>query len=398
MLDEYFRGTLPQLIERARLLKSKIPRNLPRDYAALIQICQTELDNIIAQCRALQALPATGRTALHHARLRQFKRAVADLDHLETTAIAALNRAHTDDHHANRLLYKICQEIRHPALPPTVTTLSSGYFYIDTKINLMFIPPAEASFLLHLPDLYHELCHPLLTHRDHPVLDRFRARYLRCMEEIHDYFAEQRDKQALRRGPREFKEQIDLWELLWSKYWLTEFFCDLYAVSTLGPAFGWSHLHLYMKLGGNAFALPDGLRNISHPADDARMRAILQTLRRSGFEREAASINARWREALQLTTDGPAPDYAHCYPDELIAFIVDRAARGVAEMDCRLAKPETSDPVHLLLNQAWRTFWADPAGYQQWEVAAVRELFAFWEGKIAALPLASSSGVASVSR
>ena len=34
----------------------------------------------------------------------------------------------------------------------------------------MFIPPAEGSFLLHLPDLYHELSHPLLTHQDHPVL------------------------------------------------------------------------------------------------------------------------------------------------------------------------------------------------------------------------------------
>jgi hypothetical protein len=385
MLDEYFQGTLPQLIERARLLKSKIPRDLPRDYAALIQTCEKELDNIITQFRALQALPEIGRTALHHARLRQFKRAVADLDHLETTAIAALNRAHTDDHHANRLLYKICREIKYPALVPTVTTLSSGYFYIDIKTNLMFIPPAEASFLLHLPDLYHELCHPLLTHRDHPVLDRFRARYLECMAYIHDYFAERRDKQALRRGPREFKEQINLWELLWSKYWLTEFFCDLYAVLTLGPAFGWSHLHLYVKKGINAFALPDDVRNISHPADDARMQVILQALRQSGFEPEAAEIADRWREVLRLSMDVTAPDYAHCYPDCLIDFIVDEAAKGVVEMECRLAKPGTGDPVHVLLNQAWRTFWANPTGYLEWERNAVRDLIAFCDGKVAAL-------------
>lgn len=36
MRAEYFLGTLPQLIERARLLKAKILRGLPRDYGALI--------------------------------------------------------------------------------------------------------------------------------------------------------------------------------------------------------------------------------------------------------------------------------------------------------------------------------------------------------------------------
>src|SRR5437660_4533823 len=43
MLGEYFQGTLPQLIERARLLKAKIPRTLPRDYEGLIRTCEIEL-------------------------------------------------------------------------------------------------------------------------------------------------------------------------------------------------------------------------------------------------------------------------------------------------------------------------------------------------------------------
>jgi len=380
MLGEYFQGTLPQLIERGRLLKAKIPRRLPRDYEALIRSCEIELADILARLRALENVPAGGSPPLHHARLRQFKRAVADLDHIETTAIAVLNRAQDDDHHANRLLYRICQEIGYPLVTPTVTTLSTGYFYIDTKLNLMFIPPAEGSFLLHLPDMYHELGHPLLTHQDHPVLDRLRARYLQCTAQMHDHFAEQRAKEGLRRGPREFKAQIDIWELLWSKYWLTEFFCDLYAVYTLGPAFAWSHLHLYLKTGGDAFALPDGLRNITHPADDARMRVILEALRRSGFQKEAMEIKGRWQEALRLTTDTPPPDYIHCYPDALIGFIVEKSAQGVTDMECRLARPDTDDPVHLMLNEAWRNFWTDPAGYHRWEVDTVKELFKLCQG------------------
>lgn len=397
MLGEYFQGTLPQLIERAKLLKAKIPRGLPRDYGALIKTSEMELRDVIARLRALQEIPNGGSSPLHHARLRQFKRAIADLDHIETRAIAALSRAHEDDHHANRLLFRICQEIRYPLVTPTVTTLSTGYFYVDTKLHLMFIPPAEGSFLLHLPDLYHELGHPLLTHQDHPVLDRMRKGYLECLAHIHDHFAAQRAKEGARRGPRAFKDQGDLWELLWSKYWLTEFFCDLYAACTLGPAFAWSHLHLYLKMGSDAFALPDGIRGLSHPADDARMRAILEALRGLGFQHDAKEIDLRWQEALRLGSDSPAPDYMHCYPAELIAFVVEKAASGVTDIECRTARPDTSDPVHLMLNGAWQKFWADPASYQRWEVKAVQELFSLCDGKIAALSagtLAATDAVA----
>jgi hypothetical protein len=198
---------------------------------------------------------------------------------------------------------------------------------------------------------------------------------LQCTMQMHDRFAEQRAKEELRRGPRGFKDQIDFWELLWSKYWLTEFFCDSYAVYTLGPAFAWSHLHLYMKMGGDAFVLPEGVRNITHPADDARMRVILEALRRSGFQKDAMEIKRRWQEALRPTTDTPTPDYIHCYPDALISFIVENSAEGVTDTECRLARPKTDDPVHLMLNEARRNFWTDPAGYHRWEADAVKELF-----------------------
>lgn len=390
MLDEYFHGTLPQLIERARLLKTKVPRTLPRDYGALIGICESELDSIISSLRALQQTPARNTQAVHDARLRQFKRAVADLDLIETRGIAVLSRAQGDDHHANRLVHQICQEIRHPIAAPTVTTLSTEYFYIDTKLNLMFIPPAEGSFLLHLPDLYHELAHPLLTRKDHPVLDRFRTKYLRCVEAVHDYFAGERDKHARRRAPSGFKFQADLWEHLWSKYWLTELFCDLYAAATLGPAFAWSHLHLFLKRGGDAFWLPDGMRLGTHPADDARMRAILHALSRLGFAQEAGKVESRWHDALRLTTAGrPEPDYIHCYPDALVDVVVEEAMQGVRDMDCRIPTHETQDPVHLMLNQAWLSFWAEPNRYHEWEAAAAQTLLAFCDCRVSAEQMAA---------
>ena len=153
MLDEYFSGTLPQLIERARLLKAKIPRSLPRDYGALIRTCEIELADIMVRLRELQNTSLGARPIINQAQLRKFKRVIADLDRIETRAIPVLNRAHADDHHANRLLFRICQEISYPLAPPTVTTLSKNYFYIDTKLQLLFIPLVEGNFLLHLPAL-----------------------------------------------------------------------------------------------------------------------------------------------------------------------------------------------------------------------------------------------------
>lgn len=380
MLDDYLQGTVPQLIERSKLLKTKIARDLPRDYEALIRCCDTEISNIIARLRELAAAPAVGREMLRHARLRRFKRAVADLEHIETRAIPLLNRAQDDDHHVNRLLYRICREINYPLLTPTVATLSTGYFYIDTKLNLMFIPPAEGNFLLHLPDLYHELGHPLPTREDDPILDRFRQRYLESAAHLHEYFADQRAMQDTRRGPRAFRDQIDVWEVLWVKYWLTELFCDLFAAYTLGPAFAWSHLHLFMKAGGSAFAMPDDYHVITHPADDARMCALLKALARSGFASEAVEIGSKWRDVLRLSSNIPPPDYAHCYPDTVLDFIVDKAADAVTEIGCRMAHPDTGDPVHQMLNEAWSRFWDKPSEYPSWEAAAVKALFELCQG------------------
>ena len=374
MLYEYLQGTLPQLVARARLLKAKIPRRLPRDYDVLIRSCDYELDAIIARLRKLQGPVNGGSVLLHHVQLRKFRRAAADLDHIETTGIAALNRAQDDDHHANRLLYGICREIDYPWTTPTVTTLSTGYFYIVTRLNLMFIPPAEGNFLLHLPDLYHELAHPLLMRRDDPVLDRLGNCYLQCTAQVHDYFASKRDIEGGRRGPQEFKDMLDVWEILWIKYWLVEFFCDLFAVATLGPAFAWSHLHLYMKTGSDAFAVPSGGRIATHPADDARMRAVLMLLRKIGFRDAAEDIGARWNKALRLSDNAKVPDYAHCYPEELIDCVVEMALLGVQKVECRTAAPNVKDPIHCLLNEAWERFWSDPENYHRWESGAVKAL------------------------
>lgn len=75
----------------------------------------------------------------------------------------------------------------------------------------------------------------------------------------------------------------------------------------------------------------------------------------------------------------------HYYPDELITSVVEKAAKGIVDMECRLARPGISDPVHLTLNGAWRNFRCDPGSYHMWEARAVHELFSLCEGSTAVL-------------
>ena len=97
------------------------------------------------------------------------------------------------------------------------------------------------------------------------------------MSEALSYIAGEVAKEARRRGPERPAFMLRKWRESWVKIWTEEFFCDLFAVNTLGPAYAWSHLHLTAKRGDEPFEVPV-FRAASHPADDARMRAMLSAL------------------------------------------------------------------------------------------------------------------------
>src|SRR5579863_5475678 len=156
-MDEYLKGAAAQLIERGRVLTAKIPRDLPRDCDTLAQTCRKKINAQLGHLKQLSEYPLFRQHAYQAERLRLFKRIVAEMDILETVAIAALDRAKPDDHRLNALLERIAMEIRFPLVTPVVTTLSQQYFHIYPELNLLCVPLTEGQFLLHLPDLYHEL-------------------------------------------------------------------------------------------------------------------------------------------------------------------------------------------------------------------------------------------------
>lgn len=372
-MNDYFTASVGQLVERARLLRAKVPRNLPRDYDTLALTCRDRLNEILGQLRSLVDDPRFSLPAYQPERLRLFKRVVGDLDIIEAVGIAALDRATDDDHRLNLLLERVAKEIRYPLVTPVVTGLSQQYFCIVTDLNLLCVPLTEGRFLLHLPDLYHELAHPLLTEQDDPVVEPFQEAHFAALGDALRYIAGEKKKEDRRHGPRQPAFTLSRWEVSWVKYWMVEFFCDLFAVNVLGPAYAWSHLHLSAKRGGDPFEVPL-VSASSHPADDARMRAILFALEAAGFSAEAASVRARWGELLSHHDSGPEPEYHRCYPDELLQKVAAHARRGVEAIGCRLADATTADPVHAALNGAWGEFWKSPESYADWEKAAVAAL------------------------
>lgn len=365
-LKDYLDGAEADLLRRGEVLLGKIPSGQSREFHLLIQRCRDKLNNLLNQIPELAKLDTD-------IRLRRFKRIVYEIDMLEQNAVAALNRATDDDKFLNILIERIVREIRYPLLPPVVTSLSQGYFYIYPEFGLLAVPLGEADALLHLPDLYHELAHPLVEERHDPRVKPFRLGLRRALLEVQSYISAELEREQRSRGPQSYSHFLNVWWKSWNEGWLVEFFCDLFATYTLGPAFVWSHLHLYAKRGEDAFDVP-GYSYTSHPADDARLRAMLLGLKLAGFSAEIPDIESKWQDFIDITGYTETPEYRRCYSGELINKMAIIAFESVRQMGCRVATPSTSDKIHVLFNTAWSEFWRAPKAYARWEEQAVRQL------------------------
>lgn len=373
MLDAYFTGSVPQLIQRSRELTAQIPRNLPRAYDALAQLAKSRLDNLIGQFESLIKDRRLLAKNLSAERLRKFKRLVSELDTLEATAILALRKAQSEDHRLNDLLERITREIAYPAVTPTVTTLSRDYFYIVPEFKLLFVPLVEGHFLLHLPDLYHELAHPILVEENDPIIEPLQHSFSQSLDECINYVQAETHKLQRRKSPVRPEYMLGAWQRSWIRYWLSEFYCDVFALVTAGPSFAWSHLHLAIKRGENPFIVPT-VSASSHPADDARMRVLLGAMKRMGLHQESVDIQNAWSCFTASLGAEPEPEYFWCYPDELLKKISTYAVSGATKIGVHVFSPSETGTVTSVLNEAWAEFWMHPDSYVQWERRAVENL------------------------
>jgi hypothetical protein len=371
-MDDYITGTVKQLLCRAKHLTERVPTLLSPELAPLLVSCQTKIAQITADLQWLLDEPALLLPGNQPARFRALRRSVGELDLVETQGIAALERSHDDDLHLNQLLARICEEVKYPLARPVVTTLSQAYFRIIPELNLLCVPLSEARFLLHLPDLFHEIAHPLLVPPPTLATVAFQHAMAHALLAALDYLGTEARDQGRSRGPEQRSFVLSAWTQSWQS-WAVELMCDLFAALTVGPAFGWAHLHLSAKRGRDPFEVPR-LVPTSHPPDAARMEAVLRALALIGFQAEAGQVQDRWNRFLTVAGFRAEPEYRRCFPPALLEKVCDAALQGVTAGNCRIAGPKTSDTVFVLLNDAWREFWRAPDTYDAWELQAVESL------------------------
>lgn len=373
MNESYFRGALSQLEERTLQLLTRIPPNAA-EMELLEQSCRRELKEFLQLSQDLRTQAIYLTPAVQSERLDLYRGLVESLDVLETVAVAALVRANDDDRCMNLLMKDIVRDIKFPLSRPTVSCTSRNYFHVYPHLNLVFVPLMESQQLLHLPDLYHELGHlTLAEEHDRRVLP-FKEALKETKARIHGELGILGARGGLGRMPARLSEQVLLWQYCWRNDWGVEFFCDLFAVFAVGPAFVWSHVHLCAKRRTALFALP-GIDGLSHPADAARFEVMITALRASGFSADADQIAVRWFELLQLTGETASDEFPLCYPSPTLVWMADLARIAYLKMGCHCVTPTSQTSVQATLGQAWAEFWKDSASYVPWEVASAAKLF-----------------------
>ena len=366
-MRNYLAGAISQAQERARTLKTKVrSENLPVYFNQLEQLCNGQIDQVVGRLDLISSNEYYLAAANQKERFDELKKQTGLLHLIENVGIAALSRTHADDEILNRLMDTIRKEVRFPIPAPVISTLSRKYYHIFTLFNLMCVPLLEANFLLHLPDIFHELAHPLIDLENNPKVDPFRARLGQFNQQLLKSLENEIVQEERKFGPKAIAFWLRNWKECWILSWSIELFCDIFATLTAGPAFAWSHLHLSATMGGNPFALP--LFGAStHPPDHARMTAILSSLDLTGFFVEKQEIEKKWNEYLAMNRFERGPEFDRAFPQAQLEMCAALAYEGTKAIGCRIADPQTQDPVYSLLNSAWKRFWQEPTTYAQWE-------------------------------
>jgi hypothetical protein len=117
-------------------------------------------------------------------------------------------------------------------------------------------------------------------------------------------------------------------------------------------------------VGGELFA-----GNGTHPADDARARAVGLLLDQMGFSVQAGEIRTRWDELVGLSKESAPLRYDLAYPPDLLQNVADFYMRQCNALGLKPYSPDNGDSIARAINQAWSEFRGNPDTFGQYEQA-----------------------------
>lgn len=363
-MNSYLNATVMEMLERIKVLKTKMPNDAPDCFHQLIAHCTNDIDEKIIILEEFISDPKYQVPQNLARKMIDFQDVVKYIDYLENQIIAPIHRWDNDDVKFTKLIQKICKEIGFPLIPPVASRLTTKYYWIDTKFNHIHVPLLESEFLLHLPDLYHELAHRLIAVNNDPRVFRYQERYSRFMDYIDDYFRNEIISWRKNGGDYEANALYTFYRS-W-KNWAIELFCDLFAVFTLGISYAWANLHLCIKIGSNPYYTPS--YSIStHPADAVRMQAIFKGLEVLGLDKGANEVQKYWKQYLHLSNQSVDQKYKMAYPEILVEKCVSEVYEATKGINCKMYDVKSNNEVGKLIETAWKKFIDNPSGYLEWE-------------------------------
>jgi hypothetical protein len=380
-MNEYINGAIIEAIEKAETLKTKIPgaSELNVYFEQLSTKAESDLDLVISKLHGLLENSTFNKPDTLRQKFLDFKIYSGFLTILENVVVTAISRSSSrEEAYVNKLVEATCKEINYPLRKPVVSCLSQQrYYHIFPGYNLLCVPLLESDFLLHLPDIFHELGHPLIE-IDNRKVKGFQDHLGQFLVESREYFDSSIEKITRGQQREHVLGYFRTWKDNWIERWGIEFFCDLFAIYTLGPAFAWSSLHLAVKQSADIFDIPFS-ELTAHPPEDARMRTMLKGLSLIGFESDAVQIESKWDEFKSIVVHKPSQYYYSALPDHLIESACQLALDATKSINCKIASAEKSQTITSLLNDAWDEFWKDPVQFAQWEKSQVQALYTKWK-------------------
>lgn len=373
MIKDYLKAHIKEQIERSLYLKSLIPR--PIHYAeltGLVDRCSRILDDNIKFLRyLLNELEMRDDEDDIRDLYRSFRVAYRNIETIEYFGIPALRFQSDDVKYLNKLIFTIQNEINTPFVAPSVACFSNRYYWIHGITNVIFMPIGEASSLLHLPDIFHELGHATLFNKDNDIrLEEIKNLHIEIISLITNFYEELLARKEKKTGPQEIIFLIKHIHAQWKK-WINEFFSDLFACYSLGPAYVWAHLHLILKKSDDVYKLEKPPIPQSHPSDDSRMKMMEIGLRLNGFDTDADEIIRTWNSMPFVTSSVPILEYQYAYPNPLMEKIGKLTLDGMKKSGFSILTPEElrkldDSNIRKILNDAWKEFWKNP-NYIEWE-------------------------------
>lgn len=370
-MDNYINGAIKEAIDKGRAMMSKIPgsRTLGMHFASLANFANAQIAEILDALDQLLADTDYSDPKNLKSKFSKFKQLSGMLSNIENIVVAAMCRKTDDDDYVNKLVQEICKEVNYPLPPPVASCLSQKYYHIYPSYGLICIPLLESEFVLHIPDLYHELGHPLIE-LDNPKVEAFQNNLGYFILQVKNHFDEEIKRRELNKiGLNEF-DPIYMYKDSWVQNWAVEIFCDLFATYTLGPAYLWSNLHMCTKMSWDVYKTPTHEVS-SHPAGDARMSCCLMALKEIGFEEEAKAIKTKWEEFILIIGQKRSDEYTIAFPEKILKSAAEFCLIGLKQIDCQISTPTTNYKVNRLLNDSWKQFWNDTHGFQTWEQNAL---------------------------